>query len=124
MLESLLAFTSDLRATTVRRRESRWRTTCSTMHCFRFIEELAQGEKRYKSEIDAWYRERQPELEPEAQREEQADASTMPGKRWLIAGGLLVVAGLVSVVAYLAGNGRWLHKHTVTRKTNPAVLPF
>src|SRR5258708_28147818 len=38
----------------------------------------------YKSELDAWYRERQPRSEPDEEQDEEAGASTRPGMRWLI----------------------------------------
>ena len=76
----------------------------------------------YKSELDEWFRERRSQLEPEY--EEGAGTSTRQGMRWLIVGGLLALVGLVSVGAYLAGNGRWFHKHATTQKIKLAVLPF
>jgi TolB-like protein/Tfp pilus assembly protein PilF len=78
----------------------------------------------YKSELDVWYRERQPRLEPEAEHAEGAGAGTRQHVRWSIVGGLLAVVGLVSVGTYLACNGRWLHKHPIARKIKLAVLPF
>jgi len=76
----------------------------------------------YKSELDAWFRERQPQLE--LGYGEGAGADTGPRVRRAIVGGLLVVVGLASVGAYLAGNGRWLHKQAITQKVKLAVLPF
>jgi TolB-like protein len=78
----------------------------------------------YKSELDAWFRERQTQLEVEAKHEENAGASTRLQMRLSMVGGLLAVAMLVSVGAYFAGNSRWLHRRPIAQKIKLVVLPF
>jgi TolB-like protein len=78
----------------------------------------------YKSELDAWFRERQAQLEVEAKHEENAGASTRLQMRLSMVGGLLAVAMLVFVGAYFAGNSRWLHRRPIAQKIKLVVLPF
>jgi TolB-like protein/cytochrome c-type biogenesis protein CcmH/NrfG len=78
----------------------------------------------YKSEIDAWWKERQPRMEPEAEQEERVVSGRKWRMRWPIVGGLLALVGLVSIEAYLAGNRRWIQKQATTQKIKLAVLPF
>ena len=77
----------------------------------------------YKSELDSWFRGREPGLEAEAKHEEGSGARTRPRMQWLIVRGLLAVAMLVCVGAYFAGKSRWLNG-SATQRIKLVVLPL
>jgi TolB-like protein/Tfp pilus assembly protein PilF len=91
----------------------------------RQIHEKAGTVYAYKSEIDAWYRERRPQLEREPENEESVPAPEPRKSRWMIAvPTLLAAAGLLSLGVYFTRNSSWLHERPTLRKIKLAVLPF
>ncbi len=80
----------------------------------------------YKSELDAWYNERRPNLELDAEDSEQKETPTLferLRRPWVAAG----VAALILILAggtYLVRKSSWFLAHSVPAKIKLAVLPF
>jgi len=78
----------------------------------------------YKAELDAWYRDRRPDLESDSAEQ---DAPSLPDVRtirpWAVAGAVVLIA-ILSVGAYLARNKSFFRIHSAPPKVKLAVLPF
>ena len=78
----------------------------------------------YKAELDAWYRDRRPDLDSDSAEQ---DAPSLPDVRtirpWAVAGAVVLIA-MLSVGAYLARNNSFSRIHSVPPKIKLAVLPF
>jgi TolB-like protein/Tfp pilus assembly protein PilF len=80
----------------------------------------------YKSELDAWYKERRPNLESDGADSEEKEIPTFFGRLrqpW-IAVELAALMVILSGGAYWAGKSWWLRAHAVPAKIKLAVLPF
>src|SRR6266852_5722315 len=79
----------------------------------------------YKSEVDAWYRERRPRLEREPENEESIPAPEQRRLRWMISVPILIAKlGLLTLGGYFIRNSSWLHARPALGKIKLAVLPF
>ena len=79
----------------------------------------------YKSEIDAWYRERRPQLEREAENEESIPAPEPRKFPWMISVPILITtAGLLSLGVYFTRSSSWLRQRPAPQKIRLVVLPF
>ena len=80
----------------------------------------------YKSELDAWYKDRRSHLEFGAEDSEQKEPPTLLEKLrqpW-IAGGVAALILILSGGAYFVGKSWWFRAHSAPAKIKLAVLPF
>ena len=81
----------------------------------------------YKSELDAWYKDRQPTLEPDSQVSAGKQSRTwfeiLHTQPWIV-GAVTVLIVLVSGATYFAFKGSHLRTYSAPVKIKLAVLPF
>jgi TolB-like protein len=80
----------------------------------------------YKSELDAWYADRRPHLEFDAEDSEQKETPTLFERLrqpW-IAGAVAALIVFVSGAAYFVRKSSWFGAHSAPAKIKLAVLPF
>ena len=78
----------------------------------------------HKAELDAWYRDRRPDLDSDsADKEIRSLFEIMRMQPWTV-GAVAVLIAMLSVGAYLARNKSFFRIHSVPPKIKLAVLPF
>ncbi len=80
----------------------------------------------YKSELDAWHKDRRPQLEFDAEDSERKETPTLFERlrQPRIAGAVAALILILSGGAYFVGRSPWFRAHSLPAKIKLAVLPF